>query len=297
MVSYLAQLVLGLLLALGGLTVGAAVVGQSQPHSPYLAFLASSRTGYHVYLLDIAHSLPLQLNREAVDNCCLEPAPDGVQVVLSGDLREQPNVVINRYTGQMELVENLYGLRDWAQWSPDGTQVIYNPAGLDLWMKAVNGSRNWQLTHNGRRNWDAVWSWDGAQVAFLSNFGHRVYRDEQSDLYVMSASGSHLKRLTFDDAYHYGPAWSPDGIQIVYAAGEQGKIDLFIIDVNSGAIRALTTDPSIDSNPVWSPDGQDIAFISNREGQTEIYLIAVDGSNLRRLTYTERFEGVPLWIP
>ena len=59
------------------------------------------------------------------------------------------------------------------------------------------------LTNSPSQNEFADWSWDGQQIAFVSD------RDGNNEIYVMSADGSGVRRITSHPGEDSAPSWSP----------------------------------------------------------------------------------------
>lgn len=108
------------------------------------------------------------------------------------------------------------------QVSPDGTQLAYTQASVDL--------ENNKTTTN-------IWV-------------------------VGTAVGSKPRQLTSSPKADRHPRWSPDGKRIVFESTRSGDGQLWTIELDGGEAKQLTTLSTGASNPVWSPDGTSIAFVS-----------------------------------
>ncbi|MBI3981517.1 MAG: PD40 domain-containing protein [Gemmatimonadetes bacterium] len=98
--------------------------------------------------------------------------------------------------------------------SPDGKRVMFT-AFDRLWIKDLSGGEARRLTNADAGEYHAVWSPDGAWVAFVT-------WDDSVGGHIMKAraDGSGApQRLTSVPALYYNPAWSPDGQRVVATRG------------------------------------------------------------------------------
>jgi Tol biopolymer transport system component len=153
-----------------------------------------------------------------------------------------------------------------------GLDVIEVPGGASL--RVFDGDVN-----------AAVWSPDGAQIAF-SRWGNGpegvyVVNRDGGELRELSTKGTHViewsgtgKRLAFfrdehvylldvdsgqtvdiPDVVDFSFAWSPQGTEVAFA-NDSG---LHVYDAKEGALRQIADGPS-DGFVLWSPDGSRIIF-------------------------------------
>lgn len=175
------------------------------------------------------------------------------------------------------------------QWSPDGTQIIFDSA------RALDGS-------------------DAANTNSTSN------------IWIMSADGSNatpLTSLTADNSDSNMPLWSPDGTKIAYvsaraldgsnAANTNNALNIWVMDADGSNAVPLTTTTANGANSMflrWSPDGAKIAFASskaldgsdaaNTNSNPNIWVVDADGSNampLTNLTTGGAVNVLPYWLP
>src|SRR5205085_2342962 len=102
-----------------------------------------------------------------------------------------------------------------AEISPDGSGVLItlkeasydeNHWSTQAYLVSVATGELHQLTSTGRSNTEAVWSPDGARIAFTAS------RDDVSQIYVLDLKkGGEAKRLTDLPTGASGPIFSPDG--------------------------------------------------------------------------------------
>ena len=179
-------------------------------------------------------------------------------------------------------------------WSPDGTQLAYS-RNDDIWTVASNGSSApVQLTGDGVASSDdsAAWSPDGTKIAFQS------YRTGDPEIHVMDADGGNLSRLTTSPGVDWYAAWSPDGTKIAFTTYRDGNSEVYVMNSDgTGATNLTNSASSVDEFPAWSPDGTALAFASTRDGNFEIYTMNADGTGVTRLTNSPGRDFFPDWQP
>ncbi len=191
-------------------------------------------------------------------------------------------------TNEIRRVTNHPAYDNAAEWSPDGTRIVFQS----------NRNRDWGVYSmdpdgNDIRSLaeDAGfprWSPDGSRIVFTAGDG--------PDIYTMDPDGANLMQLTSDPAFDSFPDWSPDGTRIIFQTDRNGADEVLIMDANGADLRPLDS-PVFGGGPTWSPDGARIAFHSTRESNTDIFVANADGSALTRLTFDRAVDVFPDWSP
>ncbi|MGH2537142.1 MAG: TolB family protein, partial [Candidatus Promineifilaceae bacterium] len=222
-------------------------------------------------------------------------------------------------TGQTRLTNEPHQGAFTADWSPDGTQMVFSRVAgpndqADLYLMYADGSDPVQLTDLPGGEFEPAWSPDGTTIAFV------YMGDESPDVYTIQVDGSDLVQVTDAPTGEFGPAWStdgtklmysqhrgeeddsiivanadgsdptvfadgfssawsPDGTQIAYAAGVDDNVDVYVADVDGGNVKRITTHPEFDVSPSWTADGKQIVFESWRGGHGEVYIVPVSGES------------------
>ena len=211
---------------------------------------------------------------------------------------------------------------DWAwipAWSPDGQWLSYTitpvsaadagpqrpeanqgpgPVGAPstvpgnaLWIVRADGTGARRLSGEGVSAFAAVWSPDGARMAYLgSGVG------AQPDIHVATFSDAGLTDdvvVAADSANEWGLAWAPDGTALAFTSNRTGNDEIWSVDAATlSNVQRLTDDGNGDWVPAFHRDGSRIAFVSDRTGEPEIWSMALDGSDLRNLTnHPQHFDG------
>jgi TolB protein len=217
-------------------------------------------------------------------------------------------------------------------WSPDGTQVVFqradeNACGDDscesdqIWVVNADGSNAHAIaadpagkscaTNNkpggGICRFSPAWSPDGTRIIFACTTPFIPGYLETGGLCVVNADGSSLTTLIHTPKRFYddGPQFSPNGKQIAFerdldgADGSTMTAALFVMHADGTNIHRVT--PLAlrgGDHPDWSPDGKRILFTSNVDGPDAIsankYTVKPDGTGLRQLTHAR--GGTTQWM-
>lgn len=181
-----------------------------------------------------------------------------------------------------------------ADWSPDGSQIIYGAA-IDriqqIFAIRTDGSGLTQLTTNTNSKVDyqnPVFSPDGGQIAFI---GGTLTRN----VYRMNADGSAFDLFWQPEQSVRDFYWSPDGTRIVYACFDAAGEGVCLMN-SDGSEAARITDNSLERvyYTDWSPDGAKIAFIAKKDGETNLFVINPDGTELLQITHLQGID--PHWV-
>jgi Tol biopolymer transport system component len=102
------------------------------------------------------------------------------------------------------------GVKTWdAQWSPDGTRIVFMcgpQQAADICVSNANGSNLENLTASDRSDWSPSWSPDGSRIVWApaTNTSHQF-----AELWRMRTDGSSKTRLTDTPRIdEYDPDWS-----------------------------------------------------------------------------------------
>jgi len=204
--------------------------------------------------------------------------------------------------------------------SPDGKRVTYtvNDAVMtadksefvtQIWMAAVDGTGNYQLTFNEKSSTNPKWSPDGNWIAFTSN-----RKDNKNNLYLLRANGGEAEQITDLKSSISDFEWSPDGNWIAYAMSDaktddedkndKGKNDFRWVDENQKMARLYVIPVAKDANGKrdpkkltsdnrnvtgfnWSPDGTRIVFNHADAQVDDLFTMNRRGTAIRRVTHTD----------
>jgi dipeptidyl aminopeptidase/acylaminoacyl peptidase len=249
---------------------GSASAPQWSPDGKYLSFLSSRKgpaKGNQVWVLDRRGGEARQLTEVKGELSGYAWSPDGRRLLLTiatdgkedkpkdgadADKDKPTPIVIDRY----HFKEDVEG------YVTDGKHTW-------LYLYDVASRKLDKLTAD--KQWDeenAVWSPDGARIAFVSNHDADPDRSINSDVFVVAAQpNSPSRRLTTFDGEDGGRlAWSPDGKQVAFLRGSEPKyweyteLKLAVVAAD-GNSPARVVDETFDrpvAAPQYAPDGKSI---------------------------------------
>lgn len=191
-------------------------------------------------------------------------SPDGTQIAFEAVVDEAAHPELSGiYIGSAEgtnLVRITQNGGIPADWSPDGTQVLFyrDEPSHSLFIVNVDGSGERQLTPNElgvRCCWGYRWSLEGSRILFASDDGI---------LWLIDSDGTDPAQLFVDEKVAHArrsawtPTWSPDGRQVMFALEQQSFIEmstngLYVIDADGTGLTLVIGDNTFKREPSWVP--------------------------------------------
>ncbi|HXV61011.1 MAG TPA: hypothetical protein VEK15_09985, partial [Vicinamibacteria bacterium] len=183
--------------------------------------------------------------------------------------------------------------------SPDGKRIAFDlyDAGTQstqIWIGDVSRGVQTRLTSGPGFNAGAVWSPDGARIAFQSD------RKHQADVYIRASDGTGTEEAISDEDGQKIPTdWSQDGeFLVVFDREPAGDRLIKISGIHlTGDRKPFTVVPSLPGNvadPRLSPDGRWVVYGSDETGRMEIYAVSFpDGE--RKLQISNAGGRFPKW--
>jgi len=178
-----------------------------------------------------------------------------------------------------------------AQWSPDGTQIVFDLCPLcstqtnnTIYLFDIKTKTLTQLTDHPANELYPTWGANGSRIAFISN---RKYVNVDSktgrkDLYVIDVDIRKLTRLT-KTGNATRPAWSPDGSKIAYEWNIHGN-EIFIYEMDGGKITRIETRLQFAANPLWNNNGTQLLVFGRETEQSNLEMrllsLANDSCNI-----------------
>ena len=207
-------------------------------------------------------------------------SPDGTQISFSyqGDIWISPT---NGGVARRLTIHESYESKP--QWSPDGTQILFQGSRLgnnDLFVVDVNGSTPRRLTYHSSGDGDAQWGSDG-KIYFSTRRAFQQVEREQ-EIYSISKNGGTPQRAL--DAVGLMPSPSPDGNYLAFVRGTcriereaytgPANRDIWIYSKNNNAYSKFTNLNSQEIYPNWG--GDKVYYLSAKTGRYNIYSKSVD---------------------
>lgn len=192
------------------------------------------------------------------------------------------------------------GYRGGADFSPDGSQIVYSSdaaGSLELFVRAVEGGRELQITSGGGPKIDPAWSPDGRWIAYCDVAAGGIW--------LVSPNGGTTRQLV---EFGSQPAWFPDGERLVFSHPGRPTLgsfewpaayssSLWTVELASAAARALTERDAVAGGqgmPAVSRDGTWVYFATGRVvGGGELWRVAANGGAPERLAGPPGAPGEP----
>ena len=200
--------------------------------------------------------------------------------------------VLNRTGNDRKLVDSS-GINNYASWSPDGIQIVFQGnrgRPTEIYVINADGTGERNISNSAEFDEHPVWSTVGSRVIFESA------RSGDVDLWIADLNSGQLTDLTPFIGKERDPSWSGDGLQIAYSGRPSGVYDIYVMDPAGQNQRNITNTLGTDEfTPKFSPDGQTIAFVSG--GQLQI--VRTDSSERKQITFLQDSveNAPPQWAP
>ncbi len=189
------------------------------------------------------------------------------------------------------------------------TEIVFSYAG-DLWRVPREGGRAQRLTGGTGFETEALFSPDGATLAFTGEY------DGNIDVYTMPAAGGVPKRLTYHPDADRVAGWSPDGKRVLFRSNRTSHsryTELFSVSTEGGLPEKLPLPMACMGQ--YSPDGKRMVYAPidgaqfatgftnyvawrRYRGGTASYLWIVDFPSLdtTKIPRTDSNDIYPMWI-
>jgi Tol biopolymer transport system component len=164
--------------------------------------------------------------------------------------------------------------------SPDGRRVSVSitdarSGNVDIWSYDAAGGIPTRLTTDPAVDGTAIWSPDGAHIAYAS------MRRGRAELFEMSGDGGDQRPVSASPPSQrtsYPTDWTPDGVRLLYRTGiATSNLELWLTPRDGEEPSPFIHASFGVSNGRFSPDGRFIAYASNESGRWEIYVASFPG--------------------
>lgn len=153
-------------------------------------------------------------------------------------------VIIGLYTigidgsGERRITTLPLGAFDYAEWSPDGTTVLYGAGDHeghgDIWVVGLDGRPERRIVSTIGNDLGATWSPDGRSIAYLHAFG------AESRVMVAGLDGSKPHPISDLGRWYY-PQWSPDATHVVAVDSGLGSAEPIVAILDPRGLEPVSS--------------------------------------------------------
>ncbi|MGH7502244.1 MAG: S41 family peptidase [Longimicrobiales bacterium] len=244
-------------------------------------FLSERGGAFNLWRIDPAGGEPGQVTNHTEDGV-QHPAisPDGRTIVYENDFQlwsldvpdgEPRRIPVDlRFDPKENTVDHVTagGVAQGFTPSPDGNRVAVDYHGeiVIIPTDETVGEKT-GVTRSPWRDRYAVWSPDGARIAYVSD------ESREEEIWVYEIASGDRRKLTTQASYKASPVWSPGSDRLAFVATNR----IFEIDVASGVVSELANNPASGYQGVtYSPDGRWLTYARSDDNlDSEVYALEI----------------------
>ncbi|MEX1046518.1 MAG: hypothetical protein WD757_02690 [Actinomycetota bacterium] len=186
-----------------------------------------------------------------------------------------------------------------SDWSPDGSHIVYETVGGELWTMNADGSNKHQIVRGN----EPLWSPDGNRIVFerMCRPTRVVWFDKgvagsASCVFIVNSDGKDSHELLLSKNLSDSPiSWFPDGERILLSRASRLGTSLWEVNADGTQPRRLIPwkEPGEAGEFSLSPKGSLLAFSKGED----IWTMSLDGGNEVQLTSGPGYSSNPAWSP
>jgi Tol biopolymer transport system component len=156
---------------------------------------------------------------------------------------------------------------------------------LDLWTMKTDGSAKKQMTRVPGYDGGAVFSRDGRQIVWRSNYpktpeemsryksllADNLTAPMKMEIMIADNGGGHVHMLTSFGCASFAPTFTPDGKKILFSSNKHDcdsrHFELYLMNTDGSGLEQVTHSGGFTSFPEFSPDGKTLVFCSDRDAK------------------------------
>ncbi|MCK5400328.1 MAG: PD40 domain-containing protein, partial [Flavobacteriaceae bacterium] len=166
----------------------------------------------------------------------------------------------------------LKGNKSFAQFAPNGTELIFNykvnDNNFNIYIISAKGKRLKTAIKNGHKNLYPRYSPRGDAIVY---FSRKHTKDKDDEIYAYNIISKKEARLTYWPTHNFCPTWSHNGNRIVYVTSmEDNEPEIYIMGKDGKAKQRITFNDAVDTLPTWSPKDINLLITGYRNGSYQI---------------------------
>ncbi len=212
------------------------------------------------------------------------------------------------------------GINQMAQFSPDGTKIIFlsqnrpDHKKSQVYILNLKTNRDRRITFNDGDDSAPTFDPSGEKILYSSTTDeikeHALVNPPITDplvdnskasfdeLYESNADGSHIVRLTNDAGFDGNGVYSPDGRTIAFSSQKEGQFKIYLMDGRGRHHRFLTRSSDFEYAPAFSPSGKTIVYESRSDKSPSVHLALSDlNGHTKLLTNYDGIQRDPSFSP
>jgi Tol biopolymer transport system component len=157
-------------------------------------------------------------------------------------------------TGRVKLTEGCGGMNTGADWSPDGSEIVYvsrrdasqsippNQRQIEIYVMNSDGTEQTRLTTHSDDDTSPKWTPDGSKIFFARSKPWSASGwTAESSLWRMNPDGTAQELVMEFDELVSIAAFSPDGDQLLLDLWKDDITHIFVLDLSTQTLRQITT--------------------------------------------------------